>query len=557
MRLFRKTEKLISLICALAFAVTFPAGGYAENDTSYNSNISGVEYATPAENQGESSSCMIYALLSTAGSYCMKNLGCTADEADFDENRLLSKIGDPTNFGDVLYSSAGYNLGSGYYITGIENIKGKKESYIKERIKANGAVCIAIRLPGEKMKNPDPGEVIRYKKSEIENSRIYHAVSIVGWDDAKQAWLCKNSYGREWGENGFFWFSFDNYFEYAAAVEISKLDGVRAVKKADSLLFTFGFISAVGFRSTAKTGETEIRFDFGRAGSFTVNHEIREGYNVIPLDHPVFCVGFKMTAGGKIIPASEINCYVTGADSKLNIGKDLLARKKLSSVTVNCDSGSAFSGAVSHRFYRDSADNDYYISPDDLYLFDSETAVTVEGTDYEGRLFKEELKTDGENAFLLPDGRIKIENRWQTKDFGIKEIDIITGNDGKISEIRYTKGGDKGVFENPVIKYYTSGNPMSHSLETPGEETDFDPKLDFYYSVIRLEGITISENLTVKLNGEEIDADAGSLSATGITVGVIFDIPSIEKDIGETINSVFQIFARILSAIAGALSRDR
>ncbi|HOX44354.1 MAG TPA: C1 family peptidase [Myxococcota bacterium] len=31
-----------------------------------------------------------------------------------------------------------------------------------------------------------------------------HAVEIVGWDDADQAWICKNSWGPEWGEQGFF-----------------------------------------------------------------------------------------------------------------------------------------------------------------------------------------------------------------------------------------------------------------------------------------------------------------------------------------------------------------
>ncbi len=407
------------------------------------------------------------------------------------------------------------------------------------------------------MKNPAPGEVIRYKKADIENSRVYHAVSIVGWDDAKQAWLCKNSYGRDWGENGFFWLSYETPVEYAAAVEVSKLDGVRAVKPADSLMFTFGFISAVGFRSARKLGETEINLDFGRAGSFTMKHYVREGYNVIPLESPVFCAGFEMTAGGMSIPASEINCYITGAGAKPDISKDGLECKNLDSVSVDIDSGSAYSGEISHRVYRDSADCDFYIIPDDLYEFRENTAVTVEGTDYDGKPVKEELKPDEENASLLPDGRIKIENRWQIKEFGIKEIDIITGNDGSISEIRYTKGNDTGVFENPDIKYYTSENPMSHSLETPGTETEFDPGLDFYYSVIRLEGITISENVTVKLNGSEIDADIGSVSETGITIGITFDIPSIEETIGETINSVLQIFARIFSMLAAAISRDR
>lgn len=36
-----------------------------------------------------------------------------------------------------------------------------------------------------------------------------HSVLIIGWDDSKQSWLIKNSWGTGWGENGFMWIKYD------------------------------------------------------------------------------------------------------------------------------------------------------------------------------------------------------------------------------------------------------------------------------------------------------------------------------------------------------------
>jgi hypothetical protein len=45
-----------------------------------------------------------------------------------------------------------------------------------------------------------------------------HILLIVGWDDAKGAWLVKNSYGTEWGENGYGWIKYgsNNIGQFAA-----------------------------------------------------------------------------------------------------------------------------------------------------------------------------------------------------------------------------------------------------------------------------------------------------------------------------------------------------
>ncbi len=45
-----------------------------------------------------------------------------------------------------------------------------------------------------------------------------HAVTIVGWDDEKRAWLVKNSWGTDWGEDGYMWIAYHtNRIAYGAA----------------------------------------------------------------------------------------------------------------------------------------------------------------------------------------------------------------------------------------------------------------------------------------------------------------------------------------------------
>jgi len=47
---------------------------------------------------------------------------------------------------------------------------------------------------------------------------VNHAVTIVGWNDSKQAYLVKNSWGPQWGENGYIWVEYGcNNIGYGAA----------------------------------------------------------------------------------------------------------------------------------------------------------------------------------------------------------------------------------------------------------------------------------------------------------------------------------------------------
>ena len=63
--------------------------------------------------------------------------------------------------------------------------------------------------------------------NEKDLSEVNHAVLIVGWDDKKQAWLIKNSWGEDWGKKGFAWIKYgsNNIGMFAAWIDAIRNDG--------------------------------------------------------------------------------------------------------------------------------------------------------------------------------------------------------------------------------------------------------------------------------------------------------------------------------------------
>lgn len=69
--------------------------------------------------------------------------------------------------------------------------------------------------------------------NESQNSLGSHLVLIIGWDDAKGAWLIKNSYSTEWGEGGFGWIKYgsNNIGQFAAWVAADPAEEDKLVKE--------------------------------------------------------------------------------------------------------------------------------------------------------------------------------------------------------------------------------------------------------------------------------------------------------------------------------------
>ena len=101
-----------------------------------------------------------------------------------------------------------------------------------------------------------------------------HAVTVVGWDDSYSkdnftskpssdgAWLVKNSWGTSWGSSGYFWISYENLINEAAAYSGCK-EKYDRVYQYDPL----GWISSAGY-SSSETSDTKTAW---MANIFTAN----------------------------------------------------------------------------------------------------------------------------------------------------------------------------------------------------------------------------------------------------------------------------------------------
>ncbi|KAI9202338.1 uncharacterized protein BJ171DRAFT_569749 [Polychytrium aggregatum] len=76
---------------------------------------------------------------------------------------------------------------------------------IKQHIMTYGAVFTAFTVYSDFSNCCTNNQVYMQRSNQQEGG---HAVSIVGWDDNRQAWLCKNSWTTSWGTDGFFWIGY-------------------------------------------------------------------------------------------------------------------------------------------------------------------------------------------------------------------------------------------------------------------------------------------------------------------------------------------------------------
>lgn len=86
------------------------------------------------------------------------------------------------------------------------NVEIPSVSELKEALCEYGALAVSMRVVSDDFSGYTSGVY-----NETVNSASAgdgHAVTLVGWDDDQQAWLIKNSWGTDWGDDGYGWIGY-------------------------------------------------------------------------------------------------------------------------------------------------------------------------------------------------------------------------------------------------------------------------------------------------------------------------------------------------------------
>jgi hypothetical protein len=90
---------------------------------------------------------------------------------------------------------------------------------------------------------------------EKSNATINHAVTLVGWDDSRNAWLMRNSWGTNWGEDGYMWIDYKSNSIGAYSVWAMVAEDANAKKDTNNGPVDKTF-SERNFRLTNETGQS-------------------------------------------------------------------------------------------------------------------------------------------------------------------------------------------------------------------------------------------------------------------------------------------------------------
>lgn len=189
-------------------------------------DINGTDFTTPIKNQAPAPTCEAYALCASLETLVQYEVGHPFD-VDLSEAHLFFYAGGTANWGVDLVNAVEYLMDYGVpdegcypdphrqydpstldSLPGWENRTVKITSYgwvdseeindIKQALIDHGPLIICIL---------NRNDFLRYRGGIYSpwNNRFSggHVLNIVGYDDAEECWIIRNSAGEDWGEDGY------------------------------------------------------------------------------------------------------------------------------------------------------------------------------------------------------------------------------------------------------------------------------------------------------------------------------------------------------------------
>jgi hypothetical protein len=194
-------------------------------------DINGTDFTTPVKNQAPAPTCEAYALVA-AMETLMQYQTDSLFEPDLSETHLYFYAGGTYEAGYVnLIDAANYLIEHGVPDEGCypdphrpfdypyESLSGwqnrtvkimewgwveQTEDAIKRALIENGPLIICLYFGNDFYYYR--GGVYKHRWGRIAGG---HVVTMMGYDDNEQCWIVKNSWGREWGEDGWFRLAYD------------------------------------------------------------------------------------------------------------------------------------------------------------------------------------------------------------------------------------------------------------------------------------------------------------------------------------------------------------
>ena len=196
-------------------------------------DLRNYNYVTPVREQSSCGSCWAFGTIAAIESNYLMRYGGSPNSLDLSEQQLLDCSGGGGCWGgwygtafDWLESSnqsitteaimpyqrwqkeCRNTAATKYEVTKFGRVSMYSEiasvQEIKNAIAAHGAVVTAVNATQH---------FLAYRNgtfNERAGGDVNHAVTIIGWDDNRHAWLLKNSWGEDWGDSGYMWIDYNS-----------------------------------------------------------------------------------------------------------------------------------------------------------------------------------------------------------------------------------------------------------------------------------------------------------------------------------------------------------